>query len=137
MMGTTVGPDTPLRLSEALKLAFPNGGMTVSGLRRERDRGRLAVERIAGKEFTTLADIERMRALCRSEAKARDCGSSPADPSATSAPCGSSATEDANTALALARAKLSKLKERSPTASSQTQASRERATVIPLKSVSP
>ncbi|HEY0218896.1 MAG TPA: hypothetical protein VGC26_03880 [Afipia sp.] len=62
--------DTPLRLADAIEIAFPHGGMTVSGLRRERDRNRLVVERIAGKEFTTLAHIERMRELCRVEAKA-------------------------------------------------------------------
>lgn len=61
--------DTPLRLADAINIAFPHGGMTVSGLRRERDRKRLIVERIAGKEFTTLAHIERMRELCRVEAK--------------------------------------------------------------------
>ncbi|MPZ39786.1 MAG: excisionase [Rhizobiales bacterium] len=61
--------DTPLRLEDAIKIAFPSGGMTVSGLRRERDRNRLIVEKIAGKEFTTLAHIERMRELCRVEAK--------------------------------------------------------------------
>jgi hypothetical protein len=32
-------------------------------------RGRLVIERIAGKDYTTLADIERMRTLCRVEAK--------------------------------------------------------------------
>jgi hypothetical protein len=108
--------------------------MTVSGLRRERDHGRLAVFKIAGKDFTTLADIGRMMELCRSEAKGPDCGLSQGDRSETSAPCGSSATAQTNTALALARAKVSKLKERSPTTSSPTQASRDRATVIPLKS---
>jgi hypothetical protein len=33
------GPDTPLRLEDAVKHAFPFGGMTVSGLRREAARG--------------------------------------------------------------------------------------------------
>ena len=69
-----VGPDTPLRLSVAAALTFPDGSMTASGLRRERDRGRLVVERIAGKDYTTLADIERMRELCRVEAKVPDSG---------------------------------------------------------------
>jgi len=64
--------DTPLRLADAVKLAFPMGGMTVAGLRRERDRNRLIVEKIAGKEFTTLAHIERMRELCRDEAREPD-----------------------------------------------------------------
>jgi len=67
-----ITPDTPLRLADAAKIAFPMGGMSVAGLRRERDRNRLVTERIAGKEFTTLAHIERMRELCREEAKERD-----------------------------------------------------------------
>ncbi len=57
--------DAPLRLSRAVELAFPEGGMTVSGLRREITRGRLEVERIAGKDFVTLAGIDLMRERCR------------------------------------------------------------------------
>src|ERR1700727_276813 len=67
-----VGPATPLRLNVAAVLAFPDGSMTASGLRREALRGRLVIERIAGKDYTTLNNIERMRELCRVEAKARD-----------------------------------------------------------------
>ena len=66
-----ITPNTPLRLADAVKIAFPMGGMTVAGLRRERDRNRLVIEKIAGKEFTTLAHIERMRELCRDEARAQ------------------------------------------------------------------
>jgi hypothetical protein len=69
--------DTPLRLADAVKIAFPMGGMTIAGLRRERDRNRLVIEKIAGKEFTTLAHIERMRELCREEARAPDFSLSP------------------------------------------------------------
>ena len=65
-----VTPDTPLRLEIAAALAFPDGSMTAAGLRREGARGRLIIERIAGKDYTTLANIERMRELCRVEAKA-------------------------------------------------------------------
>jgi hypothetical protein len=61
--------DTPLRLSDAVKIAFPRGGMTVSGLRREIKRNRLDFEEIAGKQFTTLADIKQMRNRCRAKAK--------------------------------------------------------------------
>ena len=60
-----VHADTPLRLDVAAALAYPDGSMTASGLRREHRRGRLIIERTAGKDYTTLADIERMRALCR------------------------------------------------------------------------
>ena len=69
---TNLTADTPLRLSVAAALAFPDGSMTASGLRREGARGRLVVERIAGKDYTTLANIERMRDLCRVEVKAPD-----------------------------------------------------------------
>jgi hypothetical protein len=43
--------------------------MTISGLRREAARRRLRIERIAGKDFTTLDEIKRMRELCRVQAK--------------------------------------------------------------------
>ena len=65
----------PLRLAIAASLAFPDGSMTASGLRREAARGNLVVERIAGKDYTTLANIKQMRELCRVEIKAPDCGS--------------------------------------------------------------
>jgi hypothetical protein len=67
-----VGPDTPLLLSVAAEIAFPDGTMTKSGLRREMRRGRLVVERIANRHYTTLRDIQQMRALCRDDQKARD-----------------------------------------------------------------
>lgn len=64
-----VRPHDPLRLAVAAAVAFPDGSMTASGLRRECARGRLIIERIAGKDYTTLFYIERMRELCRVEAK--------------------------------------------------------------------
>jgi hypothetical protein len=72
-----IGDDVPLRLAIAAALAFPDGSMTASGLRREADRGRLVIERIAGKLYTTLTDIERMRTLCRVEARVPASGSVP------------------------------------------------------------
>jgi hypothetical protein len=68
-MVDSVDYDAPLRLEVVAKIAFPRGGMTVSGLRREIARGRLEVEKIAGKQFTTLANINRMRELCRVTAR--------------------------------------------------------------------
>src|SRR5262245_27963199 len=65
-----IKPDTPLRLGVAAAIAFPDGSMTAAGLRREAARGRLIIERIAGKDYMTFANIERMRQLCRVEAKA-------------------------------------------------------------------
>jgi hypothetical protein len=107
-----VDPEEPLRLSVAAALAFPDGSMTASGLRRESARGRLVVERIAGKDYTTLANIKRMRELCRVEVRepasgySRPDGTSPEQSS--NAPSGSSATAQSSGALALAKAKLRK-----------------------------
>jgi hypothetical protein len=65
-------PTAPLRLATAAKIAFPDGSMTASGLRSESKRGKLTVERIAGRDYTTLESIERMRELCRVQVKAPD-----------------------------------------------------------------
>ena len=45
------GPDDPIRLADAVAVAFPHGGMTVSGLRREIKRGNLAFEMICGRQL--------------------------------------------------------------------------------------
>src|SRR3974390_2043577 len=87
--------DTPLRLDVAAALAYPDGSMTACGLRREAKRGRLVIERTAGKDYTTLGHINRMRELCRLEGKAR---ASTCDPRGTTTrdimrQSGSSATE--------------------------------------------
>jgi hypothetical protein len=91
-----ITPDTPLRLKVAAALAYPDGSMTASGLRKEARKGRLILERTAGKYYTTLAAITRMRELCRQNPKilGSDCtkpvetnadlsSTPPLDPSAT------------------------------------------------------
>jgi hypothetical protein len=40
---------TPLRLADAIEIAFPMRGMTIAGLRREPDRNRLAIEKTLAK----------------------------------------------------------------------------------------
>jgi len=57
--------DVPIRLRDAVQQFFPHGGMTVSGLRTEARKGRLVIERIAGKDFVTHRAIDEMRRLCR------------------------------------------------------------------------
>src|SRR5690348_15343829 len=64
-----VSDDAPLRLAIAAAMAFPDGSMTVSGLRKEHYRGNLEIELIAGKQYTTLAAIKRMREKCRATRK--------------------------------------------------------------------
>ena len=105
----SVARDAPIRLSTAVKLAFPDGTMTASGLRREALRGRLIIERIAGKDFTTLQNIDRMRDLCRVQAKELGCISekrdTPMENSSTKL-SGSSRTETAISPQDALRARL-------------------------------
>lgn len=118
--------DTPLRLAEAARLAFPDGGMTVAGLRRERDAGRLTTELIAGKEYVTLTAIREMRALCRGRRKDRDFGFAPKATAQTAGSAhqrnGSSAMDPALLALAAARKTVERLKQSSPATSSKATA---------------
>ena len=48
-----IGPDTPLRLKKAAKIAYPDGSMGESGLRKEAERGRLVIERTANRLHDT------------------------------------------------------------------------------------
>jgi hypothetical protein len=94
-------------------IAFPDGTMTASGLRREAERGRLIIERIANKDYTTLAQIERMRELCRVEAKVPTSGSVPPAEStgvSSHAPSGSLSTATVISARDALKAKLERRK---------------------------
>ena len=109
-----IGDTTPLRLDVAARVAFPDGGMSASSLRREAERGNLAIERVAGKDFTTLADIRDMRAKCRVKARGPDygCESSAPEPEvAPEPPSGSSRTEPGKLALDAAKATALRLKQ--------------------------
>src|SRR5215471_6982470 len=91
-----VEDDMPLRLDVAAALEYPDGSMTASGLRREAARGRLVIERTAGKDYTTLADIKRTREKCRNQPRVPDCGSAASGAASEAAlpipPCGTSVT---------------------------------------------
>jgi hypothetical protein len=134
-----ISKDTPLRLNIAAALAYPDGSMTPSGLRREAAKGRLAIERTAGKDYTTLGAIEHMRELCRLGVKQRGCGSDKravTEKRAThTTRCGSSAMENIQRAQAAAKMIVKELKERSSNISTEsTSPKRAKARVIPLKS---
>ncbi|MGB6399316.1 MAG: hypothetical protein WBF73_27100, partial [Bradyrhizobium sp.] len=113
---SAIGPDAPLRLDVAAAIAFPDGSMTVSGLRNENRKGRLIFELIAGKQYVTLASIERMRQECRDAPKV------PASTTANAAaakPSGSSSTERMKSAQAAAQAIANELKKPSPITSAK------------------
>ena len=125
-----VGLDTPLRLDLAARVAFPGGGMTASGLRREAARGHLTIERIAGKDFTTLGAIAAMREKCRVQLHHPDCGSENA---ATGQTSGSSSMPDGRSAQAHLRTIAERLK-RPLNDTSGANTSLTSAMVIPLGS---
>jgi hypothetical protein len=137
-----VGDDTPLRLAVAAVLAYPDGSMTASGLRREAARGRLVIERTAGKDYTTIAAIEEMRKLCRVENWGHGCGSNlptRAETDMSSRRSGASSMDDGNKAQAIALRIVEKLrtsgcKKLSDSTLASGRGRRGRATVIRLKS---
>jgi hypothetical protein len=136
-----IEPDTPLRLAVAAALAYPDGSMTASGLRKEAGRGRLVIERTAGKDYTTLAAIAEMRKLCRQSPKDQGCGSAKhaaigPDISLTP-PFGSSSTGNIKRAQAAAKMTVSALKDSSSCISTaNTPRKQRKAPVIPIKSPS-
>jgi hypothetical protein len=103
--------------------------MTASGLRREIKRNRLQCERTAGKQYVTLASIERMRVLCLEDPKAL--GSTFGN-GADATLSGSSSTEKTRSALVAAQTVAEMLKKSSmPTSPKSTSPTGE--TVIPLR----
>jgi hypothetical protein len=103
-----VSKDAPLKLDLAAQLGFPDGSMSASGLRREAAKGRLVIERIAGKDYTTLEAIEEMRKLCRIDRKVSDYGSEKEKEKFH--PLGSSVTDQNKYALDAAMTRAKKLK---------------------------
>jgi hypothetical protein len=108
--GVLITPTTPLRLKVAAALAFPDRSMSEKALRELGRAGKLTIEKIRGKDYTTLADIEEMRKLCRVQAKAPDS----VHKSGTEKQCGSSATDSGILAQVALSAKVQKLRQASP-----------------------
>ena len=87
---TEISDDDPVRLCDAVAMFFPASGLTLSALRTEARKGRLATMTIAGKQFVTRGALKEMMERCR------DQGSRPASSSArteTDSAAGSSETE--------------------------------------------
>ncbi len=97
-------PDSPMRLDEAARIAFPLGNMTKSGVRREIERGNLDASRIAGRYFVTLLAIREMMDRCRVQKHHPDCGSDRQQPTVQQS--GSSRTAAIAKAQAALKAKL-------------------------------
>lgn len=133
-----IASNTPLRLDLAARIAFPDGSMGSAGLRKERDKGRLSTEIIAGKEYVTLAEIERMRELCRVQRRepVLSGGRKAARPTVPfeAVQDGGLKTAERELALASARERMKKRKQNSPNTLPKNTPQRESADVIPLRS---
>jgi len=137
-----ISPTTPLPLELAVRVAFPSGTMTVSGLRNEIRKGNLRASKVAGKIFTTLRDVERMMEQCRITDAAdavrvrNSTCATPSDPVAQDA--GSSSTERPTaSASSAAQAHLNQIAQRlkKPSANTLPQStSPTSAKVVPIKS---
>ncbi len=106
--------DKPLRLADAAS-HFP--GLTVAALRREARKGTLEIYRVANKDWTTLAAIERMFQQCLVLTKAHTFGCARPEESrpgvSSRTPSGSSKIQDDKLALDAALASAKRLKESS------------------------
>jgi hypothetical protein len=70
-----INDDTPLRLREAARIAFPDGSISQNSLRREIYKGRLVPMLIAGKMYVTLRSIREMADRCLVAPKVRSSNS--------------------------------------------------------------
>jgi hypothetical protein len=115
--------------------------MGVSGLRKEAARGNLMIERIAGKDYTTLAAIESMRELCRNTTKVPASGRNRPSKERTGErerASGSYETDRLSEAQASALRTAERLRQRQskppPTTSPKSTGPRESEAVVPLRS---
>ena len=132
-----INSDKPLRLDIAAKIAFPDGTMGAAGLRKERDKGRLITEMIAGKEYVTLAEIDRMREKCRVQPKVPvSFGGRKAErltDQSAARQDGTSRTSGSDTALDLAEMTAMRLKNSFRPISPKNTRRQDSATVTPIK----
>lgn len=63
--------DTPLLMTTAARIAFPDGSVSAITLRAEAARGKLKIWRVGKKYYTTLAAIDDMVEKCHVPPKAR------------------------------------------------------------------
>src|ERR1700729_1669109 len=99
--------DTPQRLG----VDAAQFGLTAAALRAEAKRGRLVISRVAGKDWTSVSEVQRMFQNCRVTPEALIYGSAKpvSAPRVPSAQSGSSKTPDTSTALAAAWANVERL----------------------------
>jgi hypothetical protein len=106
-----VDNDTPQRLG----VVAAQFGLTAAALRTEAKRGRLVISRVAGKDFTSVAEIREMFERCRVSPRESDSGFARHGEAKKLA--SSSETAQNRSAQAALNLSLLRLKESSPTTS--------------------
>lgn len=134
-----VTPDTPLRIAVAAALAFPDGSMSAAVLLGQAKNGRLDIQQIGRRYYTTLRAIEAMREKCRVDPRGRDYGCAQHGGTLTALslipPHGSSVMPDIAAARDAALMTLEELSENLRGTSRPSVSGRKRdATVVPIKS---
>src|SRR3984957_21141138 len=107
--GISIDTNTPQRLG----VVAAQFGLTAAALRTEAKRGRLVISRVAGKDWTSVAEVQRMFGLCRVSQKESDSGFGPAE--AAKEPRSSSETAQSRSAQDALSLSLARLRKSSPT----------------------
>jgi hypothetical protein len=115
-----------IRLTEAAKAI----GVSAGSLRKAHQDGRLVIWRVAGKDWTTMEEIDRMFERCPAPRKERVFGSG--QPAQTAQQSGLSETADTSEALAAALMTAKKLKDGSRN-TSRRSAEKSASTVVTLQ----
>lgn len=124
--------ERPMRLLDAARSVMGDDTPSANWLRRQAAEGRLAIWRIAGKDFTTPTAIREMLDKCRAKQKASASGYGQPQTNATLP--GSSSTEESKYALDALRQTAKRLKESSRTTSRAATRLGASADVIPYQS---
>jgi hypothetical protein len=133
-----VDPDKPITLATAERLAFPDGGMTISGLRNEIAKGNLRASKMSGQIYVTMNDITRMMERCtigaddQAKGHGSTCESGPMEKGDGSFSTSHQPASASSEALAHLKGIAQELKKRSPN-TSRRSTSRTSATVTRLK----
>lgn len=112
---SAVETERPMRLLDAARAVMGEDTPSAAWLRRQASEGKLALWRIAGKDYTTPTAIREMVQLCR--AKQKELGSGYVQPQTSAKPHGLSSTEESRFALDALRQTAKRLKESSRTTS--------------------
>src|SRR5947209_13565255 len=101
--------EEPITLAEAAALFFPHGPLTIASFRRLEASGKLAVTRLAGKDFTTPSAVKEMLRPCQDQSQSRR-----ASISEGTSKRGSSSIVQNRSAQDAAASKLTQQRKRSP-----------------------